>query len=46
MREISEFWEKVVYFRRNFMAHFRELPEDQGGITYMHINMNYLLIVY
>ena len=26
---------KVVCFRRNFMAHFRELPEDQGGITCM-----------
>ena len=26
---------KVVCFRRNFMAHFKELPEDQGGITCM-----------
>ena len=22
-------------FRRIFMAHFRELPEDQGGLTCM-----------
>ena len=28
---------KLVCFRRNFMAHFRELPEDQGGITCMKI---------
>ena len=26
---------KVVHFRRNFTAHFRELREDQGGITCM-----------
>ena len=24
-----------VYFRRKFMAYFRELPEDEGGITCM-----------
>ena len=23
-------------FRRNFTAHFRELPEDEGGITYAY----------
>ena len=31
----SDEGEKVICFRRNFMAHFRELPEDEGGISYM-----------
>ena len=26
---------KVVCFRRNIWAHFRESPEDQGGFTCM-----------
>ena len=26
---------KMVYFKINCMAHFRELPEDEGGITCM-----------
>ena len=26
----------IRYLRRNFMTHFRELPEDQGGIICIH----------
>ena len=28
---------KVVCFRRNFTAHFRELPEDQGGTICIYV---------
>ena len=30
------FWQKVVCFRRNFMAHFSKLPVDQAGMACMH----------
>ena len=32
-RPLRSIPEKVVYFKRNFIAHFRELPYDQGGVT-------------
>ena len=31
-----------IYFRRNFTAHFRELPEDEGGITCMLVVSNFI----
>ena len=44
MREISKFWGKLGCFRRNFMAHFRELHEDEGGITCVSATCHSLLI--